>query len=224
MSVYGYCRVSTAGQASNNSMADQERKISGVAMYHGLDLDEVVSEVVSGVDFEFAQRPAAGALLGRLKKGDMLVVAYLDRAFRSVRDALDTAQKFREAGISLVVADMGAEPVTGDGVGRMFFGMLALVAEFEASRLREDTLVGRKAKKVKGGHIGGQAPFGYRVEGVGKGAVLVEDSAQQHALKWIREQGAAGVASRKIAQGVAEHFSLKVSHVTVCNIVKESRN
>jgi hypothetical protein len=25
-------------------------------------------------------------------------------------------------------------------------------------------------------------------------------------------------------RGVAEHFSLKVSHVTVCNIVKESRN
>jgi DNA invertase Pin-like site-specific DNA recombinase len=39
-----------------------------------------------------------------------------------------------------------------------------------------------------------------------------------------RKISGVGVASRKIAQGVAEHFSLKVSHVTVCNIVKESRN
>ncbi len=224
MATYGYCRVSTVEQADNQSLPEQERKVRAAAMHHGLEFDDLVIEPgVSGC-MPFSQRPAGSVLFAKLVAGDMLIVSKLDRIFRNAGDALTTSEVLNKRGVKLVLTDIGNDPVTENGSGRMFFGMLALMAEFERHRIMERTTAGRRSKRAGGGHIGGQAPFGYRVEGAGKEAILVEDSAQQHALKWIREQGAAGVASRKIAAGVAEHFSLKVSHVTVCNIVKESRN
>ena len=50
-------------------------------------------------------------------------------------------------GIDLIVADMGTEPVTQNGVSRMFFGMLALVAEFERERIKEQSAEGCAAKR-----------------------------------------------------------------------------
>ena len=44
---------------------------------------------------------------------------------------------------------------------------------------------GRRGKATKGGHIGGTAPFGYRVEGAGKAAILVPVPAEQEALETI---------------------------------------
>jgi site-specific DNA recombinase len=57
----------------------------------------------------------------------------------------------------------------------MFFGMLALVAEFERERIRERVAEGRNAKRAKGGHIGGPPPYGFIVEGSGTQARLVPD-------------------------------------------------
>jgi DNA invertase Pin-like site-specific DNA recombinase len=59
----------------------------------------------------------------------------------------------------LIVADMGSEPVTQNRVSRMFFGMLALVAEFERDRIKERSAEGRVAKRRIGGHIGGSVPL-----------------------------------------------------------------
>src|SRR3954454_23683320 len=76
--------------------------------------------------------------------------------------AQDTAERLRARKVDLIVADMGSEPVTQNGVYRMFFGMLALVAEFERERIKERSAEGRAAKRLGGGHIGGSAPFGFR--------------------------------------------------------------
>lgn len=73
-------------------------------------------------------------------------MAKLDRAFRNAADALATAEQLNAQKIDLIVADMGSEPVIQNGVSRMFFGMLALVAEFERERIRERLADGRGAK------------------------------------------------------------------------------
>ncbi len=117
--------------------------------------------------------------------------------------------------VDLIVADMGSEPLTQNGSSRMFFGMLALVAEFERDRLRERATDGRTAKRRAGGHIGGTAPFGYRKEGMGRSARLEPDPEQQAALGTIREMGTQGMASRAIAAAVRDRHGLSVSHVTV---------
>lgn len=139
----------------------------------------------------------------------------LDRAFRNAADALATAERLKARKIDLIVADMGSEPVTQNGVSRMFFGMLALVAEFERERIRERSAEGRAAKRQNGGHIGGSAPFGFRKVGTGRAARLELDPVQQAALSDIRKLAAKGLASRAIAAAVQARHGLAVTHVTV---------
>ena len=128
-------------------------------------MDALIEEPgVSGTK-PLAARPEGGPLLARLQKGDALIVAKLDRAFRNAADALATAEQLKARKVDLIVADMGSEPVTQNGVSRMF-GMLALVAEFERERTRERLADGRGAKRAVGGHIGGSAPFGGEVQNV----------------------------------------------------------
>jgi hypothetical protein len=113
-------------------------------------------------------------------------------------DALATAERLKARKVDLIVADMGSEPVTQNGVSRMFFGMLALVAEFQRERIKERSAEGRAAKRRAGGHIGGSAPFGFRKIGVGRAARLEPDPAPQAALAEMRKLAADGWAGRLV--------------------------
>jgi len=219
MATYGYARVSTLEQAEGLSLAEQERKVRAVAAYHGVEMDEVVIEPGVSGTVPFSRRQAGGVLFAKLTKDDTLIVSKLDRAFRDTEDALATSRMLREAGVKLIVADIGVEPVTGEGTGKVFFTILAAIGDFERARIRERTQEGRRAKRERGGHLGGRTPFGYRRQGIGRESVLVEDYAEQTASKWIREQHAAGVASRKISEDLQTYFGFKLSHVAVCRVI-----
>lgn len=221
MAVYGYTRVSTAEQAADDrtSLENQRQRITQIAAAGGLVVNEFVDELGVSGGRSLAERPAGGPLFERLQRGDTLITAKLDRAFRNAEDALATARALKDRKVDLIIADMGSEPVTQNGVSRMFFGMLALVAEFERERLRERVADGREAKRRGGGHIGGTAPFGYLKHGTGRAARLEPDPAQQEALATIRKMAAEGVASRSIAAAVRDQHGLAVSHVTVRNVL-----
>jgi DNA invertase Pin-like site-specific DNA recombinase len=217
MTVFGYTRVSTTEQAADDrsSLDTQRRKILAAAELSGLTVDQFIEEPGVSGGRPLADRPEGGPLLARLVKGDVLVVAKLDRAFRNAADALATAEQLKARKVDLIVADMGSEPVTQNGVSRMFFGMLALVAEFERDRIKERSAEGRVAKRRDGGHIGGSAPFGFRKIGAGRAARLEPDPTQQAALADMRRLAAEGLASRAIAAAVQERHGIAVSHVTV---------
>ena len=184
-----YCRVSTEDQSrpEATSLDEQERKCRAVATLRGAGQFDVQNYVDAGVSgaIPLDERPAGHDLLQAAKKGDTIVATKLDRMFRSARDALNTAEDFRERGIDLVLIDMGTDPVTGKGVAKMFFGLLALVAEFERERIAERMDDGRKAKRALGGYTGGEIPYGYRVEGIGKLATLVPDREEQDVIQLI---------------------------------------
>jgi DNA invertase Pin-like site-specific DNA recombinase len=87
----------------------------------------------------------------------------------------------------LILVDCSTEPVTDNGAGKLFFSILASVAEFEKSRIADRMREGRQGKAARGGHIGGQAPYGYRVEGKGRGATLVPVEAEKAIVQAVRE-------------------------------------
>jgi DNA invertase Pin-like site-specific DNA recombinase len=210
------------GQASNESLPEQERKVAGVAMYHGLGLTEVVTEPGVSGSVAFAKRPASGALMGRLVAGDTLIVSKLDRAFRDAEDALATSRELHERGVRLIVADIGVEPVTENGTGKLFFTLLSAFAEFERQKIRERTEDGRRAKKAKGGYIGGRAGFGYRIEGSGDASKVVPYDEEQEQVRWILERHAAGESSRRISEGLSER-GFRLSHVAVCRVINQAQ-
>ena len=159
---------------------------------------------VSGYSIPLAERPAGGEMLRLLRRGDVVIVSKMDRIFRNAADALTTSEKMKRSGVGLILCDMGFEPVTTSIAGKMFFGMLALVAEFERDRIAERTADGRRGKKAKGGHIGGSAPYGHRVVGRGTGAMLTEYLPEQKTIQIICIMAANGVSCSGIARNLTD--------------------
>ncbi len=82
-----------------------------------------------------ADRPEGQRLLTAAGKGDVIITAKLDRAFRSAADALAVLEEFKDQGIALHMIDLGGD-VTGNGISKMVFTILAAVAEGERSHPR----------------------------------------------------------------------------------------
>jgi DNA invertase Pin-like site-specific DNA recombinase len=109
----------------------------------------------------FRQRPAAMRMIGRMNPGDAVIGAKLDRLFRNPADAHDTLVWFSENAWWLVVCDIGID--TRTPVGQMLVGILAHVAQFERSRLRERLREARQASKVRGDvYFNGKIPYGFK--------------------------------------------------------------
>lgn len=187
----GYTRVSTEEQARDgaSSLQAQERVIRGIAMARGITQFEfqIFSDPgVSGA-LPLAKRPAGSELIAVAKKGDVVIASALDRIFRSARDALNVSAIFKEQGIDLILANFGIEPVAKSAMAEAFFTFAAAFANLEHSMISERTWSGRRAKRARGGHSGGLAPYGMRVEGKGREAVLVPDEAEQKFLADLAE-------------------------------------
>lgn len=220
MTTFGYRRVSSEGQEEGSSLDTQQEKIKAMATLAGLEAPVFFTDVCSG-SIPLDKREGGAQMFALLKPGDSVIVAKLDRCFRDATDALTRADWFKKHGINLYLIDMGTEPVTQNGVSRMFFGMLALMAEFERTRIKERLAEGRESKKGKGGHIGGKRPFGYDVVGMGRDATLIEREDEQRAIRKMRALHKQGQALRTIAAATqADGFA--VSHVTVRQILKRA--
>lgn len=87
-----YARVSTADQTSKHQKSQAENE--------GFKIDRVVAdEGVSGVSVPFAERPEARRLFDLLRRGDTLVVRWVDRLGRDYDDVTKTIRAFMEAGV-----------------------------------------------------------------------------------------------------------------------------
>lgn len=185
--IFAYVRVSSDGQANGTSPEEQERKCRAIATLRGAghyDFQLFRDDAVSGKT-PIGERPAGRDMLAAAKDGDTIVASKLDRMFRNTLDALQMLQVFKQRGISVILADLSSEPVTGDGIGKLVFGLMAMFADFERERINTRTQEGRLAKRHKDGHVGGLAPYGFRVEGEGRAARLVPDPTEQAAVRAI---------------------------------------
>jgi len=210
MAVYAYTRVSTDRQASDGESLDvQQRTIDGYAMMHGLAVDRVfVERGVSGSK-PIDERPEGKRLIDALGKGDVIIAAKLDRMFRSAQDALNVMQGLRDRGIALHLIDLGGD-VTGNGIGRLVFTILAAVAEAERDRTRERIADVKRDQKARGRFLGGTVPFGFRRDG----GDLIPHEAEQQAIFEARVLRGRGASLRKIAAAL-QAKGHRVSHVAV---------
>src|SRR5208282_6869202 len=124
-------------------------------------------------------------LRGEMQEGDVVVASKLDRMFRAASDALQCAERMKEAGVQLILVDMGADPVTGNGMAKCFFTMAAAFAELERSTIAERMSNGKAAKKAKGGHTGGSAAYGLRIIGHGRDSKIEIDEREQEIVALV---------------------------------------
>src|SRR3984893_9443335 len=138
----GYARVSTD---------DQDTAVQ-VAALKTAGCERIYREKASGGRWD---RPELHCLLEQLRKGDVLIVARLDRLSRSLRDVLAIMERIKEAGAGFRSLTEAIDTTTAPG--RMMMQMVGAFAEFERAILRERTKAGLDAAR-KRGCIGGRRP------------------------------------------------------------------
>ncbi|MES2365735.1 MAG: recombinase family protein [Pseudomonadota bacterium] len=147
MAVFGYGRVSTIQQTTENQRLELERA--------GYQIDPDYWFADEGISGKIAasQRPAFKRMLGMIRKGETLVVAKLDRLGRDAIDVLQTVRLFGERGIKVIVLQLGDTDLTSSG-GKLLLTMLAAVAEMERDLLVERTQAGLARAKSEGKTLG----------------------------------------------------------------------
>ena len=160
---YGYCRVSTPGQADFGVSLDaQTEKIRGWCSINGYELIQVlVDRGLSGGRYD--NRPALQQTLQSISRGDSLVVYSLSRLARNTRDTLTIAETLEHRGADLV--SLSERIDTTSSTGKMVFRMLAVLSEFERDVISERTSMAMVHLRNSGKYTGGFEPYGYRTEG-----------------------------------------------------------
>ncbi len=79
--------------------------------------------------------PRLKEILNYVRQGDSLVITKLDRLARSTYQLTKIAEELKEKGVDLVVMDQNID--TSTPTGKLFFDMLASIAEFEAEIRKE---------------------------------------------------------------------------------------
>jgi DNA invertase Pin-like site-specific DNA recombinase len=140
----GYARVSTADQ---NPQFQVDALIRA-----GVHPDDIYTEQVSGAAIK---RPQFDAMMKDVREGDTVVVWKLDRLARNNVALHQIAERIRSKGANLRLLDNSGLDTT-TAAGRLMFGMLAVMAEFERDLARERTIAGlarAAAEGRKGGTV-----------------------------------------------------------------------
>lgn len=136
MTMIGYARCSTAEQNTD----DQERRLREAGCVRVfIDL---------GVSGKLAHRPQWDAAMTYMREGDTLIVTKLDRAGRSLQHLITLAAYLNEREIGFRVLDQPIDTTTPSG--RLFYAIMAAVAEFERELLIERTHEGLRTARANG--------------------------------------------------------------------------
>ena len=147
MAVFGYGRVSTGQQTTENQRIELDQAGYQIEPEYWY-ADEGVSGKVAA-----SQRPAFKRMLGQIRKGESLVVSKLDRLGRDAIDVLQTVRLLGERGIKVIVLQLGTTDLTS-AAGKLLLSMLAAVAEMERDLLVERTQAGLARAKAEGKTLG----------------------------------------------------------------------
>lgn len=147
MAVFGYGRVSTSQQTTENQRLELDKA--------GYQIEPDFWFADEGVSGKIAasQRPSFNRMLGHIRKGETLVVSKLDRLGRDSIDVLQTVRQLGERGVQVVVVQLGNTDLTS-AAGKLLLTMLAAVAEMERDLLVERTQAGLARAKAEGKILG----------------------------------------------------------------------
>lgn len=140
----GYARVSTADQCLDS-------QVEALAAF-GVAPPDIYTDKATGKNLD---RPGWQALKMDLRKGDLLVVREVSRLGRDISDLFAVLRWLMDMGADLVVQTMQLD--TRTPTGRLVFGMIGLVGQFEREMIVERTNLGLATARAKG-KFGGRVP------------------------------------------------------------------
>ncbi len=200
-----YARVSTSEQ----TIAHQEAH----ARKAGFAIDAVVADDgVSGVSTTLAERPEGKRLFDMLRRGDVLVVRWVDRLGRNYADVTDTIREFMRRGVIVrtVINSMTFDGATTDPIQQAvrdaLIGFMAATAQAQAEATKAAQRAGiDHAKAAEGARYLGRKPSFTRdqlatvgdmlAQGAGVSAIAQATGLTRQAIYRIKDDRAAAEAS-----------------------------
>jgi putative DNA-invertase from lambdoid prophage Rac len=144
--VFAYCRVSTAGQTTDNQI--QEIAVAGFEVLPTRAITETISGGIAA-----SERPGFKKLKDKLEAGDVLVVTKLDRLGRNAMDVRQTVEALTDLGVKVHCLALGGVDLTS-AAGKMVMAVIGAMAEFERDLLIERTQAGLARAKAEGKALG----------------------------------------------------------------------
>lgn len=153
-----YARVSTTDQT-----LDIQRTAAEAA---GYSLDHVIADHgVSGRTVPLAQRPQGRRLFDMLRRGDTLVVRWVDRLGRDYHDVSDNMREFMRRGVivrtiihGMTFDGAATDPMT-QAVRDSLIAFMAATAQAQAEATREAQRNGIEQAKLDGEYLGRQPSY-----------------------------------------------------------------
>lgn len=137
--IYGYARVSTAGQArEGNSLEAQERLLR----QNGAEI--IFYDTFTGTKTD---RPELKKLLSESHKGDSIIVTKLDRLGRSVSKTAELINELMEKDITINVLNLGV--LSNNSTNTLLRNVLLAFAQFERDMIVERTAEGKAIAKTR---------------------------------------------------------------------------
>lgn len=136
--VYGYARVSSAGQGLYGTSLDNQEE---VLLENGCSV--VFKDTYTGTQ---VNRPELDRLLGIIQPGDKLVVTKLDRIARSVIQGCELVKELLDKSVQVHVLNMGLMDNTP--TGRLIVNVMFAFAEFERDMIVDRTQTGKAVKRA----------------------------------------------------------------------------
>jgi DNA invertase Pin-like site-specific DNA recombinase len=131
----GYARVSTADRSSD-LQEDALKKAGCIRVF--------VDQASGAAD----HRPELEELLEHLRAGDSVVVWWLDRLARSLRNLIELVRLLEEKQVGLKSLQESIDTATAGG--KLIFHVFGALAEFERELIRERTKAGLEAARARG--------------------------------------------------------------------------
>lgn len=140
MAIIGYARVSTEEQLPDLQI-DALEQAGCVKIFTDRGLSALAR-----------QRPGFEQALESLKPGDTFVIWKMDRAFRSLRHALDVLELFEQCDIRFRTLTEAIDTTTP--MGKCMYQIRNAFAELERNLISERTSAGMQAAKKRGAKLG----------------------------------------------------------------------
>jgi DNA invertase Pin-like site-specific DNA recombinase len=146
MALIGYARVSSSGQ----SLDVQREKLIAA----GVDPENhLFEEKLSGLQ---SNRPQLREAIRYARNGDTFLVSRLDRLARSASDLYRIVDELKAKGVGFKCIDQSEVDTTTNN-GKLLFGILTAIAEFETGLRAERQMEGIAKAKANGVQFGRKA-------------------------------------------------------------------
>ena len=143
---YGYARVSKADDDSKN-LDTQLRLLAE----HGIRPELVFTDVASG---RTLQRTGWQELMARLRSGDTLVVAFLDRLSRNFEDGVHIQAELTRKDIAIVALQENIDTREGSAAARFFRRSMLAQGAYQVDSASERIKLGLERARAGGKRVG----------------------------------------------------------------------